>query len=188
MWEPWVGRDYYRQRCLLLGESHRGWLNGERGDLAYPPADAPSCAVHFAQRRPLDGRPSMVRLTRALCNCDNPTAEQATNAWNSVAFTFYLPVTSDSVHGRATRAASWRDAAQEWSRLLELLRPRLVLVLGLRLWGMMPQTKSIISAVDHGYELDNGLTALCHAVQSPAGAHSWTAYADVLAKATRFAA
>ena len=183
MWNPWVGSRYCPRRLLLLGESHHDWVNKDSGIFHRPEADAPCMVVGESREAPLKGAPTMIKLTRALCDSEALTPEQASEAWDTVAFTNYVPVSVGFGPHPAPNSAAWKQAEQEWPGVLELLKPRVVIVLGLRMWNKMPETQTVMSDLVQGYRLANGETAMCYAVRHPVrGGPGWEWYSAFIAR------
>jgi hypothetical protein len=187
MWTPWIGSKYEQQKLLLLGESHYDWVDEETGILQRPEPDAPCMVVGESRVAPLKGAPTMIKLTRALCNGESPSPEQAAEAWDGVAFTNYIPVSVGLGPRPRPSPVAWRQAAEQWHRILERLKPRVVIVLGLTMWNNMPETQVIESDLVQGYSLENGDTAMCYAINHPARGPSWTEYAAFISKAAGMA-
>lgn len=125
----------------------------------------------------------MNKLTRAICNSPSPSSEEASEGWNKVAFTNYIPVTvGDGARKRPSRAG-WKQAEEEWPVLLNRLKPRAVIVLGMVMWNQMPTSQTFESAVVQGYQLDDGQVAVCHAVRHPSWGPGWPAYMAFIAQA-----
>ena len=180
MWIPWIDPNYKSQQLLLLGESCYDWTEKD-GTRYRPEPDHPIRIVKDSRKSPRGHSATMIKLTRALCNCGEPTPEQASAAWDKVAFTNYVPVSvGDGASIRPDRSA-WKQGKQEWETLLNEISPRLVIVLGLTLWNRMPKTQVVVSERVQGYRLKSGDISLCHAVHHPSFGPSWTEYAALFA-------
>lgn len=174
MWEPWRGQ-HYGNHLLLLGESCYAWRNN--GQLCHPAPNHPVNIVEAAIEDPPGYGRFMVCMTRALSGTQNPTEVQAQMGWQSVAFTNYVPVSvGEGPAGRPSQAM-WDQAYGEWNELLNTLRPRKIIVLGLTMWSNMPDTQVQIDKVVQGYTLRNGSVAMCYAIKHPARGPGWNEYA-----------
>lgn len=118
MWEPWVGSGYGERCLLLLGESCYNWTSNGSEVLNYPQDDHPSIIVRDSQIAPLEGSSTMIKLTQAICKVANPSIQQATDEWNKVAFTNYVPTTVGDGAKMRPRTSAWKQAEEEWPILL----------------------------------------------------------------------
>jgi hypothetical protein len=187
MWEPWIGQHYSERRTLLLAESCYDW--DADGVSHKPQPDHPTFIVRDAiealNETSNRTSPTMLKLTRAICGCGDPTSQQASDAWRRFAFTNYVPTSVG--HGASCRPSpkAWRHAAKEWPDLLNKLRPRNVIVLGKKMWCHMPEAQKIIDGNVQGYVLEGGNVAMCFATSHPSRGPGWKEYADFVAKADR---
>ena len=181
MWTPWQGQNYEARRLLLLGESCYSWR--ENGELIHPQPDHPVMLAEWAMAEPNTSISFLRKLTRALCGVEAPSIEQAQTAWQSVAFTNYVPVAVGEGHAANPDATAWARAASELPKLLNLLAPRIVIVLGRTMWNRMPETQVILGDYVHGYKLENGETTMCHVIAHPSRGPSWTEYAAFIQNA-----
>lgn len=184
MWEPWVGSGYGERRMLLLGESCYDWL-GEGGELIRPQPDHPTMLAKWAMESPPTKQRFVAKVTRAICRAQWPTVQQAQDAWQSVAFTNYIPVSAGEGSDAHSSRAAWKQAEAEWPGLLDLLKPRVVIVLGLTMWRHMPRTDKVVDDNTQAYRLSDGTFAMCWAFDHPRSGPPWDAYADFIAKAER---
>jgi hypothetical protein len=175
MWVPWQGVNYPARRLLLLGESCYSWR--ENGELIHPEPHHPVNLAEWAMAEPDTPIRFLRKLTRALCGVEAPSAEQTQIAWQSIAFTNYVPVAVGEGHAANPTVALWAQAASELPDVLNLLKPRLVIVLGREMWNRMPETQVILGDYVQGYTLENGETAMCHVIAHPSRGPSWTEYA-----------
>lgn len=175
MWLPWQGTNYAARRLLLLGESCYSWRENET--LVHPQPDHPIMLAEWAMAEPNDSIGFLRKLTRALCGVERPSVEQAQVAWQSVAFTNYVPVAVGEGHAANPDRNAWRQAAEEWPDVLNLLHPRVVIVLGKEMWNRMPETQVVLGDLVQGYSFKSGQTAMCHVIAHPSRGPSWTEYA-----------
>lgn len=178
MWMPWQGQGYAARKLLLLGESCYSWR--ENGELIHPQPDHPVMLAEWAMAEPNTTIGFLRKLTRALCGVETPTVEQAQAVWQSVAFTNYVPVAVGEGHAANPDRAAWAQAANELPDLLNMLSPRVVIVLGKDMWSRMPETQVIHGDLVQGYTLENGETAMCHVIAHPSRGPSWTEYASFI--------
>ena len=180
MWQPWIGAKFEQKRILILGESCFDWLNDDGAEQICQP-DHPITVVEGMRSDPRDGAATMHKLTRAICGVASPSIEHARERWDHFAFTNYVPTSVGLGAKRRPKQEDWDKAEAEWSGLLDLIRPKLVLVLGRSLWGYMPETQvQSVSKNIQGYALTNGV-AMCFAVQHPSFGPSWTKFAEWIA-------
>ncbi|GBQ91595.1 hypothetical protein AA23498_1228 [Acetobacter nitrogenifigens DSM 23921 = NBRC 105050] len=134
----------------------------------------------------------MLKLTRALCNQTWPSPEDRQLAWQSVAFTNYVPVSVGYGARRRPAPAAWRQAADEWPDLLEKLSPRNIIILGLSLWDNMPSPKNAAGAVGkfpqrspavREYVTESGNVTRCWCHWHPSAGASADSLRDVIAEA-----
>ncbi len=166
---------------LLLLESAYDWKEG--GVTCSPGPDHSSEIVEDAILKPLDGSPTMVKVTQALCGRADPSPEEAGDGWGRVALTEYIGRSLGCGSARPT-SAHWLDAEQQWPHVLELLRPRTVILLGRTMWNNMPRTQEVVSAYVQGYALKDGAIAMCFATfhPSPRAGRDWRFFADFFAE------
>lgn len=181
MWEPWVGSSYAQRRLLLLGESCYSWR--EDGELVHPQPDHPQMLAKWAMSEPNGSISFLRKLTRGLCGVEAPTVQQSREAWESVAFTNYVPVAVGEGHSINPTRAHWNQAAQELPDLLNMLAPRVVIVLGKDMWRMMPKTQVVLGDFVQGYRLNDGSVSMCHVIAHPSRGPSWTEYVSFIREA-----
>ena len=182
MWEPWIGSEYSRRKLLLLGESCYDW-RGEAGELIHPQPDHPKMLARWAMDDPPTNQRFMAKVTRAICRAPWPTVEQAQKAWQSVAFTNYIPISVGEGSGGRKLDAAWEQARTEWPDLLNLLRPRVVIVLGWALRAHMPLADKTVDENTQAYILADGKSATCWATKHPRSGPPWEWYASFIARA-----
>jgi len=184
MWTPWIGCDYDSHRLLLLGESCYSW-DGEDGVVVHPQPNHPEVIVREALGDPTGSGRFTNMLTRSLCQKEWPSSEQAKSAWSKVAFTNYVPVAVGFGPRVRPSEESWKQADDEWQDVLAKLQPRNVIVLGLSMWGYMPETQEVRSKNVQGYRLRDGTAAMCWAVRHPSAGLSWSKLRDTIAEAEK---
>lgn len=181
MWRPWLGNRFDERKILLLGESCYDWREGEK--LLRPSPEHPIDIVDDAIDNPPGSGRFMTCLTRALCGVEWPTSEHALDAWNSVAFTNYVPISvGEGARVRPSRAA-WQQALEEWPSLLNLISPKVIIIFGSDMWSKMAKTQHYTSDRIQGYDLANGSIATCFATihpSSPRGSLGWRGYAQLI--------
>jgi hypothetical protein len=187
MWNPWIGDNYCPRCLLLLGESQYHWRDKRNGALIRADADLPTelanCMIE-APCRPVSN--TMKRLTQVICNAENPTTQQSRTAWNSIAYTNYVPVSvGEGAKPRPTRDA-WRQASREWPQILERVKPRIVIVLGYTMWKNMSRTDLEVNDHVGGYRLKDNSLAMCWAAPHLArNKWKWTKYVSYIEKAIK---
>ena len=185
MWKPWIGSGYQERRVLILGESFYNWREPDSGALITPENDMPLEIADCAMTNPEKPVSKFVDvITKAICNAVKPTVNQSQNAWNSIAYTNYIPVSvGEGAAPRPTREM-WRQAELEWPSLLEAVRPRIVIVIGYTMWKRMGPTDPTISDYVGGYRLADGTLAMCWAAPHASRPRwKWGQYAAYIKRA-----
>jgi len=184
VWEPWIGPEYRKSatRLLLLAESCYNWVE-HSSILNQPLHDHPSLIVGASQTLWPQNSRTMVKLTQALCKCATPSVEQATEEWNKVAFTNYVPTSVGDGAAARPNSLAWTQARRGWPTLLNTLDPQVVIILGFMMWSRMPPAPIYIEGNVQGYRLDNGGVAMGHATKHPARGPNWSAYSKFIAQA-----
>ena len=137
----------------------------------------------WAMEDPPTDQRFVAKVCRAICRTDWPTVQQAQDAWQSVAFTNYIPTSVGEGPGIRPSDAAWKQAEREWPALLDRLKPRVIIVLGFAIWDYMPATDKAVDDKTQGYRLTDGSFAMCWATKHPSRGPSWTWYADFIVKA-----
>ena len=184
MWKPWCGPKYDGRKLLLLGESCYDWED-EDGALTKPKTNHPEQVVGWVKNGfPLANR-FIDMLTRGICRNYAPSKAEVADAWDTVAFTNYVPL-SVGVGPRIRPTEDvWEQADNEWALILNELRPRNIIVLGKTMWGYMPETQVVRSKNVQGYNLSDGSVAMCRAVAHPSGGLGWERLAEEIQLAER---
>jgi hypothetical protein len=195
MWTPWIGKHYHARNLLILGESCYSW-QGANGTIEEPQPDHPKMLVETQLNDPPEPIPFMVKLTRAICSEQAPSVDRARVAWGSAAFTNFVPVCVGFGPGTRPSDLAWRQAAEEWSALLDALRPRNVIVLGFATWWGLPKAdmavnddkpfssdRESVTERMRGYILGDGSIARCWSHWYPRAGASWTSIRDAITKA-----
>jgi len=173
MWTPWIGSDYEGRELLLLGESCY-LLEDEKGNLHQPEIDHPKRYLEYAISDTDYRYRFYTMITRALSNKYDLSDSDWQKSWSDVAHTNYVP---SAVQGRGRdrpTATQWVEAAEQWRMLLEKLRPKNVLVLGLGMWELMPQSSKRHDRFNHDYVLEDKSVVKCRATRHPAAGLSWS--------------
>ena len=179
MYNPWCGSRYGERRTLLLLESAYTWMEG--GVPCRPGPDHPSEIVDdlIAQS---SRSPTMLKLNRALCGRADPSPEEARDCWGRVALTEYLPGSMGNGSARPTQS-DWLEAEREWPLVLDLLRPRTVVVLGRSMWTQDAPHGRNRECRYSGLCAAGGAIAMCFATfhPSPRVGRDWRFFADFFA-------
>lgn len=138
-------------------------------------------------RHAMAGFPSGQRfldmVSRGVRDAYAPSLAEVAAAWESIAYTNYVPISVGDSSRMRPGDAAWKQADDEWPLVLARLKPRNIIVLGREMWRYMPTTQVIVSDDVQGYRLPNGGTAMCRATWNPAGGLSWKALATEIAAA-----
>lgn len=196
MWEPWKGALYNARRLLILGESCYDWT--EDGVRKSPEPDHPVMLVKTQLEHQINQIPFMFKLTRSVTNEERPSFEQRESGWRSVGFTNFVPCSVGYGHSIPPTSAMWARGSDEFRPLLlESLKPRNVIVLGMENWRNLPPSdvslnddvdinskdyKSVTERV-RGYHLSDGSIARLWSHWHPRAGASWTSIRDAIEKA-----
>ncbi len=132
---PWVGDEYEHQsvRWLILGESNYGVGVHERD------AVRDLIRAHFKESSGImdNGRYRICRASERLLHGDISEAAAIRRFWQRHAYYNYV---CESMPERAVRPTpkQFRESLPALSEVLCTLRPDVVLVLGIQLWGALP--------------------------------------------------
>ena len=175
MWQPWIGSGYEARRLLILGESCYAWE--EDGQVKEPQPDHPVVMARYAMAAFPRGQRFLDMISRGVCGKYAPSLAEMTAAWESIAFTNYVPASVGIGPRERPSPEAWQQADDEWQLVLARLKPRNIIVLGRGMWGYMPETQVLISKDVQGYRLPDGTVAMCRATWHPAGGQSWISLA-----------
>ncbi|GBR45429.1 hypothetical protein [Gluconobacter roseus] len=189
MWTPWVGKNYNKDRILILGESSYTYKEDADGLAIALDDDHPVRMVEGQLEPTADDSSFMTMLTNALTDRDCDTVAKRHAGWAQVAFTNYVPVSIGTAARQRPDAQAWGMAKAEWPMLLERLSPRHVIVLGLGSWDHIPKGKPIHDAAYTGpardpaieeFTLANGQTVLCWCHWHPSAGASWESIRNLI--------
>lgn len=86
-------------------------------------------------------------IGRAVCFEESPSPELLEYCFDLVAFTNYVP---EPLSDRGNRSRlNWQRAREEFTDLLETLKPKRIIVLGKDMWGKMPDADP-----EHSFDFD----------------------------------
>lgn len=195
MWTAWTGATYGTRRLLILGESCYDWQDVD-GRVETPQPDHPVRLVESQLVEPPKDIRFMRMLTRAITGEYAPNVERAQEAWCSVAFTNYVPISVGFGPRIKQKPEGWDQARVEWPGLLNALRPRNVIVLGFATWRDLPtpdmsrnddvpfsDDPASVTERWRTYRLADGSVARCWSHWHPAAGASWTSIKDAIQKA-----
>lgn len=181
MWQPWIGSGYEARRLLVLGESCYAWE--EDGQVKEPQPNHPVVMVRYAMTAFPRRQRFLDMVSRGICGKHAPSLTEVTAAWESIAFTNYVPISVGFGSRKRPSPKGWKQADDEWQLVLAELKPRNIIVLGLGMWGYMPATQVLASKNIQGYRLPDDSIAMCRATWHPAGGLSWSTLAAEIAAA-----
>jgi hypothetical protein len=172
MFEPWIGKHYRDTGLLLLGESSYSWeVDGRK---VSPSPQHPQDLVHdIVANFKHQGLGFMRTLTRGLTNDESPSAERSCCVWEMVSFTNYVSVVVGDGPRQRPTAGQWETAKTEFPRLLDLLNPSRIVVLGGDLWDHMPPATYGDGRGAQAYRLQSGELCWCLPLPHPSRGLSW---------------
>ena len=176
--KPWKGKQYDLGRLLIHRESTYSWR--ENGEIQHPTEDHATGSVEWTIEHFDQAARTMKMISRALAGEEYPIAQRLQFVWNRVAFTNYIEGTVGAGARLRPTQQMWDDAKLKFRPLLEELRPRRIIVLGLDLWSKMPDADFDLTDPVQGYRLEDGTLAMCHQVLHPAGGFSWRQLAAIV--------
>jgi hypothetical protein len=154
----------------VLGESHYLWKGGPkvlRGNFTR------QCIQE--QVRGDYTRPFWTKIAQVFLG-KKPSPKEKAAFWNSVAFYNYIQKPVGFGARNPPTPAMWPDAEAAFRKVLDRLRPRLVIVLGKRLWAKLPPegksgppVKGAKLTDTWRYALSGGGSCLAYAIHHPAG-------------------
>jgi hypothetical protein len=120
-------------------------------------------------------------LTRGIAGKQDPSPEEVDFAWNRVAFTNYVDGTVGDGSRERPTSEMWEEAKSSFFDGIRRVKPRpnRIIVLGLHMWGKMPDSTVHYSDTVQEYDVD-GDAIVCLAVSHPAGRLSWGPLAGVI--------
>jgi hypothetical protein len=181
MSQPWIGKEYVKTNLLLLGESAFSWE--EEGAMRHPSATHCSDLVNWVIddfdgcRRDI---PFIAKISRALANEETPSSDRLKFVWDRVAFVNYVTESVGDGPRIPPTDIMWANAKKAFPDTLENLKPRRIIILGIRMWGKMPDCEIYITDHVQGYKLANGQVAMCQAVNHPSRGLSWRELAAIV--------
>lgn len=185
--DPWVGKDFqtggvFRKKIMALGESFycsdeeavngltttvvSDYLNSRKGVIT--PTQGGWCNTYL-------------KFERALVNFET-SPEDSIRIWDSILFYNYLQIPMDGTR----KTGTWKDfenAEIPFFEVLEKYAPDCIIVWGMRLYSMLPDTcwkESLDEKLDDGYILRKGIYKLSSgkeiktvAIYHPSVGFSW---------------
>lgn len=127
--KPWVGSRYTSRslfgcRLLLLGESHYEQVE------SYPPDFTSSCVQRFGVEK--ERHLFFNRVQKTLQGPDAQILDLYTRStfWNEVAFANFIQEFPGPAHNFRPTTPQWKTGRAALSRLMEMLQPEFIVVLG----------------------------------------------------------
>lgn len=154
--QPWIGSNYPSHRTVILSESTYDWRDGRKW--MKPQPNHPSIGVE----RTIEGHEAgryFRQLTRALCDCDEPTREQKESRWNEFAYSVYIQESvGRSARNRPTKR-QWKEALEMFPEQLRTIspKPRKLIVTGTTTWNQMPTTVLQLTPELQAFDFDGEL-------------------------------
>ena len=150
--QPWKGDHYDETKLLLLGA---GWdENNQR-------REPPKKMVKEVLNDFGNADAFMKKLSRGLAGEEEPSKSLLHHVWHRVAFTYYVGETKSNF----------------CSNILNELRPRRIIVIGITLWYEMPEADVYMTKDVQGYLFDKDRSvAVCLAHPYP----GWARLADTI--------
>ena len=137
---PWVGANYGNSSLfgvpfLILGESHYEWKEG---------VDTPDLTRHLVAEEANDewSYPYFTRIYKIVIGKE-PIAEGRKLFWNSVAYYNYIQQVVGTRARQRPTWQMWQEAREPFIKMLQMIKPRCVLVLGEGLWKNLPRATKV---------------------------------------------
>ena len=171
--KPWKGEKYesnklFGKRILVLGEAHYEWDK----TILLSPDFTIDCI-----REQIEGRSTFkfwTNIAIAFLN-KRPSLEEKKEFWESVAFYNYIQQSLGFGPRLAPSQEMWRNSEPGFVEVLAELLPRVIIVLGYRLWRHLPPVSRLDGPKIIGskqtdtwyYPIPNGESCLTYAIQHP---------------------
>jgi len=167
--KPWRGKNYNKTKILILSESVYSWRD-KGNNLVEPTSSHPGENLshwieHFDE---LKGG-YYKSMGRALCRTKNPTVPELRKAWNDYSFTPFVQSSVGEGWKIRPTTKQWEIAADCFMPLIEMLRPRKIIVTGKTMWNHhMPCCTGPQLCDDlQAYKLSDGSLVWCLAIPHP---------------------
>lgn len=163
---PWQGSNYAKHRTVILSESVYDWpANGDW--LSAKPEHAIRSVEQAIKQE--DHAQYFRLLTRAICECENPTPAQRRERWNDFAYTIYVQRSVGRGAGVRPGKSLWEEAREMFPQQLEGIepKPRKLIITGRDAWNRMPDAPVWLLADLQAYNADGELL-WCLALPHPA--------------------
>lgn len=171
--KPWIGERYksaekFGKRVMILGESHYQLKED------VPPA--PDWTKRFIGYQ-MDGtrtRAFWTKIVSAFIG-HRPTLGEKQDFWRSVAFYNYIQQSVGNGPRIPPTPAMWTDSEPRFKKVLNQHAPRVLIVLGYRLWSKLPELDGTpgkpidcpAQPQTWRYPLKNGGYCLAYAIKHP---------------------
>jgi hypothetical protein len=165
-----LGINYENTRVLILSESTYSWLVDGK---VYDPTPSHPRKSLASGIKEFPKRGYFTSMSRAICGTKAPDAEQIRRTWDTYAYTIFVQGTVGIGARKRPNSRQWEDAATNFLRLIEDIRPRKVIVTGSDMWRHhMPPTYIQRSDDLQAYRLSNGELVWCLALPHPSNSRS----------------
>jgi hypothetical protein len=145
---------------MILSESTYDWPEGKPEGKVWktPQPDHPTTGVTRTIKG-YDAGKYFRLLTRALCDCEEPTQKQKESRWNDFAYSVYIQETV----GRPPRS---RPIKRQWAEAMKIFpgqlrsitpKPRKLIVTGTTMWSQMPDTVLQLTPDLQAFDFDGEL-------------------------------
>ena len=178
--KPFIGQHYKFHRVLIISESTYDWLD-EMGGRSTPQPTHPRDSIKYGIVNFDQKRNYFRHMNRALTMKKRPSVKEMRSAWKNYAYTVFV---QESVgFGARTRPKGkhWKDGGQQFLSLLEIIRPRKVIVTGFTMWKAMPECAVRLLDDLQAYRLSDGNLVWCLAIPHPSNSTTgfqWNAVAE----------
>ena len=164
MFEPWVGAEYWNGgfkgvRLLILGESHYGDAGTEH------PQFTKDVVRQWGQQNRLAFFTKIAKLALGRAAGVWITNEERSAFWEQVAFYNFVQKFVPEARHRPS-PEMWDHACEPFQKVIETLKPHVILVLGQELAAHIPSVTSEITlcSIQHpsysGFQYEPGMTQL----------------------------
>jgi hypothetical protein len=193
--KPWKGRRYgetglFGARVFILGESHYTW--DKPTDIT--PELTRTCIKEQISGGKGETRAFWTNIAIAFLG-HFPSLEDKRDFWDSVAFSNYIQESVGMGSRRAPTAAMWMSARLAFRRLVERLKPDVIVATGFRLWENLPDEWGAKGPTLTGARYDetwcyphSSGTALAFSIRHPSAGFSGSAWHPVIRRGLKLVA
>jgi hypothetical protein len=186
---PWVGSEYTKgfngRKTLILGESHYYW------DESNPIAKQRRITIECIEEQIEEGyrKAFWTKLASAMIG-KSPTKGDKASFWHSVAFYNYVQASAGTGPRIRPKKESWDISVSPFQIVVDELCPDIIVVLGYRLWDMLPNLSGHEGPPIEGSSASNPWfyphksgQAMAFSIKHPSSSFSWEEWHRIISKA-----